>query len=77
MTIMSLDIKSISSQVYRSFPELNGVQPEVKAVPSGGKGGYTLVYQNRVTTSTGKSILRRVKVVSSPEGQILKITSSK
>jgi hypothetical protein len=74
---MSLDIKSISSQVYRSFPELNGVQPEVKAAPSGSQGGYTLVYQTRVKTSTGKSILRRVKVVSSSEGQILKITSSK
>lgn len=76
-------IKSISNQVYRRFPELDGSKPKVrlqsapkaKSTPPAPK--YLLTYQGKAKSPTGKTILRLVRVIADTKGKILKITTSR
>ena len=73
-------LRSISSQVFRRFPEVKGSQPKVKSQNSGQAGSaptYLIIYQGRAATADGRSIQRIVRVVASCEGKILKITTSR
>ncbi len=75
-------IKTISTQVYRKFPELSGVQPKVrqqqaKSAAAAANPTYVLTYNTRVEVGNGASLTRLVRVVATPEGSILKITTSK
>lgn len=69
-------VKSISTQVYRKFPEMKGVKPKVRAQTAGGSK-YLLTFQTIVVLAMGKSMTRWVRVVASDQGEILKITTSK
>jgi hypothetical protein len=71
-------VKSISSRVYRQFPEVKGVKPKVRLQSgSGDTSKYLLTFQGEVLTSTGKAMPRLVRVVASGGGDILKITTSR
>ena len=75
-------IKTISTQVYRKFPELAGVQPKVrqqqaKSAPIDADPTYVLTYNTKVEVRDGVSLTRLVRVVATPQGSILKITTSK
>ncbi len=74
-------IKNISNQVYRKFPELAGVQPKVRQQQpkslAADNPTYLLTYNTKVNVGNGASMARLVRVVATPEGSILKITTSK
>ncbi len=85
----SKTLKHVSSLVYRQFPEMAGVQPKLRlqkapenvktARPNGPTNGptYLLTYQTKVSLQNGKSMPRYVRVVLNPQGDILKITTSR
>lgn len=73
-------LQSISSQVYRRFPEVKGSQPKVQSQNSGSSrdaSTYLIIYRGRATTADGRSIQRTVRVVANGEGKILKMTTSR
>lgn len=74
-------LKSISSQVYKRFPELAGVNPKVQpqSTPKSltAQTNYLITYSGMVKVADGKSFLRIVRVVASAQGKILKMTTSR
>lgn len=76
-------VKSISTQIYRRFPEMFGVQPKVRLqIPPQGKStqsipNYLFTYSSQAKVQDGKTIKRWVRVVVNEQGKILKITTSK
>ncbi len=76
-------IKSISNQVYRRFPDLEGSKPRVrlqsapqaKSVPTPQK--YLLTYRGEAKSPNGNTIHRLVRVIADTKGKILKITTSR
>lgn len=87
-----MDVKAvnvITKLIYRQFPEMDGVEPKIRhqteePARSKAKGmsihsteSYLLIYQCKVNTSNGKTLSRSIRVVATPEGKILKITTSR
>jgi hypothetical protein len=80
-------IESISNQVYRRFPEFTGVKPNVRKQPKPKSEGlskispdsenYLLTYKKDAKGPGGQIIPRCVRVVATPKGKIVKITTSK
>lgn len=72
-------IDSVSKQVRRTYPEMDGCTPSVKRQPSPSDGTdtFTLTYRGRASLPGGKSISRIVRVVTDASGRILRISSSK
>jgi hypothetical protein len=78
-------IQKISTQVYRQFPEVSGVKPKVRPRPASGKSSsqngssetYLLTFQGMASLGSGKSMPRLVRVVATPQGKILKISTSR
>jgi hypothetical protein len=76
-------IKAITLKVSRRFPEVSDVKPKVKKyIPPGEqqreyRKNYLLLYKTRVTGPGGHTIPRVVRVISTPEGKILKMSTSK
>jgi hypothetical protein len=80
-------LQTVSQEIYRRFPELNGRRPRVQAIrPGQGRSnGETLpaeakhlvVFSGRAATSTGKQMPFILRVVVNEQGKILKISSSR
>ena len=76
-------IKAITLKVSRKFPEVGRVKPKVKKYipPSDQKnatrGNFLLLYKTHVAGPGGRAIPRVVRVISTPEGRILKMSTSK
>jgi hypothetical protein len=76
-------IRKINKEVYRRFPEIKGKKPKIQLMKStekknnGRPQSYLLVYGSQVSTSTGQSMSRMVRVVATEAGEIIKITTSK
>lgn len=76
-------LNSISSQVYRRFPEVKGSNPKVQlqaspqAKSSKVSSTYLITYRGSATAPNGKSIPRIVRVVANEQGKILKMTTSR
>ncbi len=80
-------IESISKEIYRRFPEVEGIKPKVRKQPvPKSKGGvsihpdqqnYLLTYNSTVKGPGGQTIPRWVRVVATPNGKIVKISTSK
>ena len=76
-------VNSISSQIYRRFPEVSGSEPKVQRQSGSDTKGtsdsatYLLTYRGKAITSDGKSISRLVRVVADGRGKILKVTTSR
>jgi hypothetical protein len=78
-------IQKISSQVYRQFPEVEGVKPKVRQRPpsvkpaskNGSSETFLLTFQGSASLGSGKSIPRLVRVVATSQGKILKISTSR
>lgn len=64
----------ICRDVYRKFPEMNGIKPRLQANET---GGQVLMFATRVQTGDGRSMKRLVRVSVSPEGRVLKMSTSK
>lgn len=74
-------LKSISSQVSRKFPEVSGARPSVKRqTKSKSKSSpmtYLITYRGKSKAADGKSIPRIVRVTANDSGKILKISTSR
>jgi hypothetical protein len=74
-------LKSISSQIYRRFPEVAGSQPKIRlqsgAQPAGSSQTFVITFRGTATASNGKSIPRLVRVTANAQGKILKVTTSR
>jgi hypothetical protein len=82
-------VQTVNQEVYRRFPQLDGISPKVEARP--GQGGaakqtaYCLIYSTNVAVkSPGKaqggsasSLPWLVRVLVDDQGKILKITTSR
>jgi len=83
MTTLAKDILTkISTKIYKRFPDFQGIKPTVKKRPKDKSTkeippGYLLVYKNEVTGPGGQKITRLVRVVTTEEGKIGKISTSK
>jgi hypothetical protein len=82
----SKQIEKITSQVEKRFPEAAGVRPSIRRqeLPSSDQKGskesepnYTLTYKFSAEGPGGQRIPRWIRVVATPNGKILKITTSK
>jgi hypothetical protein len=80
-------IESITNDIHRRFPEVEGIKPKVRRQPipkSQGqkpippdKRNYLLTFKTNVTGPKGQVIPRWVRVVATPKGKVVKITTSK
>jgi hypothetical protein len=66
-------VSAICKQIYRQFPEVNGVKPSIK--PQG--NNYLLVFHGSADMGGGKKIERNVRVVTDSSGKINKVTTSR
>lgn len=67
-------IEGICKQVYKKFPEVNGVQPVLSERP---ENQTLLVFKGSATTADGHNILRTVRVVADQAGKVVKMTTSR
>ncbi len=68
-------LERINRQVYTKFPELDGVRPEQRQAPSG--PNVILTYRRKCTTEDGFRIERVVRATIAPDGQVVKMSSSR
>jgi hypothetical protein len=67
-------INSVSSQIYRQFPEVQGSRPKVKSLTT---TQSLLIFEGNAKTADGKQISRAVRVVVDQNGKIVKVTTSR
>ncbi len=83
MALSSAQIDSISSQVYRQFPEVKDARPIVQNQPgakgpeAGGDGRYLLTFKGRGQGPGGQTINRIVRVVADARGKVVKVSTSR
>jgi hypothetical protein len=70
-------LNSICNQVYKKFPEVNGIRPKLQAMSKGTTSQHILIFSGKAKTASGTSIARVVRVVVSSEGKIIKMSTSK
>lgn len=78
-------IESITNDIHRRFPEVAGIKPKVRkqlVAKSEGpippdKQNYLLTFNTNAKGPNGQVIPRWVRVVATPKGKIVKITTSK
>jgi hypothetical protein len=74
----SKTVNSVCSQIYRRFPEVNGVRPKVQSQASPQAGStYLLIFKGTATTADGKTLPRIVRATVDEQGKILKVTTSR
>lgn len=66
-------VQAISQQIGREFAEFNGVAPKVQKQDN----NYLLVYACKVKTQDGATLNRTLRVVATPDGRILKKSTSR
>ena len=67
-------ISAVTREVYHSFPEVKGSQPEVRPQ---GQTRHLLIFHGKSITEDGKTIARTVRVVVDDNGKIIKTTTSR
>lgn len=67
-------LTSVCNQVYRKFPEVNGVSPKVQSRPD---EQTLLIFNGKATTADGRSLPRAVRAVVDKNGKIVKLTTSR
>jgi hypothetical protein len=67
-------LDNVNQTVYRQFPYLQGVEPEVSAMEN---EQYLLIYKGQATIADGHALPISIRVVSDKIGEIIKITSSR
>ncbi len=64
----------ICRDVYRKYPEVDGVRPRQRSMEN---GGSVLLFETRVTTGDGRPMHRTIRVSLSADGRVLKMSASK
>lgn len=67
-------VTAICRQVYRRFPEMEGRSPKVKMQ---GESQVLLIFSTKVTSASGRTLEKTVRVVVSDSGKILKMSESR
>ena len=67
-------LSQVCKQVYRQFPEVDGVHPSQQEQAN---GQTLLLFKASITTADGKRMQRTVRAVVSENGKILKLTTSR
>jgi hypothetical protein len=76
-------LQSISSQIYRRFPEVAGNKPKVEkqsgaqAKSNNNDPTYLIIYRGSALSPSGNTIPRIVRVIANAQGHILKVTTSR
>ena len=71
-------VKNLTNQALKKYPEFKGIKPKVKwSLTSNDNQTCTLSFQTIISTSNGRDLYRRIKIIGNDEGKILKISSSK
>jgi len=67
----------VCEQVYRKYPEVQGVRPKLQPLSKGPVSQHVLIFSSHATSSSGQNIPRVVRVVVNGEGKIVKMSTSK
>jgi hypothetical protein len=67
-------LEKVCGKVYRSHPEVAGVNPKVTQQS---EGRFLLLFKSKATTMGAKQINHTIRVVSNDQGEIIKISSSR
>jgi hypothetical protein len=72
-------VDKISKKVYAKFPEVKGKKPRIKTskTVSADQGNIILTYNAVSKGIGGRSIPRHVRVVATPGGRIIKMSTSR
>ncbi len=80
-------LERLTQNIHRRFPEMAGVKPKVRKQPlpksshtakdKGVEQNYLLTFNAVVQGPGGQEITRWVRVVATPQGKIVKISTSK
>lgn len=71
-------VTRITRQVVRTFPEMEGVTPTVRAQESNRDADvFLLTFKGRAALPGGKTISRIVRVVADDNGRIIRISTSR
>ena len=80
-------IEKINKQISKKFPEVVGLSPTVRKQPvskaqnkgsrNSDRDNYLLTYKFKGVGPGGQKIPRLVRVVATPSGKIIKISTSK
>ncbi len=71
-------LEAINRRVYQRFPEVAGSHPRIQRFTlDTGEERLILTYRRRVHTADGRILPRWVRVITTPKGRILKITTSR
>jgi hypothetical protein len=69
----SAALTKINAEVYRRFPELEGVKPQTKKLDQ----NTLLIYQQTIDLAGKKKLNRTVRVVVDDQNQIMKVSTSR
>ena len=70
-------LTQVNQEVFRRYPEFNGITPDLQTSTSGGKATYTLTYHHVATMADQKKMSRYLRVVVDAQGKIVKVTTSR
>lgn len=71
-------LSTVCSQIYRRFPEVDGVKPRVQVQSTTQDGAiHLLIFKGKGTTADGKPIPRIVRATVDDHGKIIKVTTSR
>jgi len=66
-------ITNINKEVYKRFPEFNGIKPKVQKLDR----NFLLIYQTQVRIPDARNLYRSIRVVVDEHGEIVKISTSR
>ena len=72
-------VEKISNKVYSRFPDMKGKKPKItqSKTVTADTGNYVLTYNTIAKDIRGNKIPRRVRVVASEKGKIIKMSTSR
>ena len=72
-------VQKVNQEIYRRYPEFSGVRPEIQSAGSAGsdKSGYLLTYKVQGVAANDRKITRYLRVNVSPQGNIVKVSTSR
>lgn len=76
-------VEEISEKIYRKFPEVAGIKPKVrkqsvpKDAPRPKEPTYLITFNRNVKGPHGNIIPRWIRVAVTPQGKIIKTTTSR
>jgi hypothetical protein len=71
-------VEKIKKRVYSRFPEMKGARPKVtQSKMAANDQNFILTFNTKAKGPGGRTIPRFVRVVASPKGKIIRISTSR